>query len=332
MMADLTTPMSVAVLTFLLSLLLVVCWALSRAQRPLQISKVNHALVTGGSQGIGACVASLLAARGVSHLTILSRDISKLNAIKKEISSAHPSCSVAVISVDVTSASATERAVNQAVEANGPPEVVICAAGGAMPKRFEDAPIEDFERAIKLNYLGVVYVAKAVMPHLKTHKRSHIVFVSSMAGQVGIYGYTSYSPSKFALRGFAEALSMEVRHFGVHVTVAYPPDTDTPGLKNERNTTPEETVALSEGSGMWSPQVVAKKLVDSMARGHTAVNYGIDGLMLGTLTVGMGRASTVLDAIKEVALMGLLRAVALGYVTSFYATVASMARKRAKRA
>ena len=83
---------------------------------------------------------------------------------------------------------------------------------------------------------------------------------------------------------------------------------------------------------MWSPQVVAKKLVDSMARGHTAVNYGIDGLMLGTLTVGMGRASTVLDAIKEVALMGLLRAVALGYVTSFYATVASMARKRAKRA
>ena len=53
------------------------------------------------------------------------------------------------------------------------------------------------------------------------------------AGQIGIFGYTAYSASKFALRGFSEALQMELRPHNIYLHVAYPPDTDTPGYKEE---------------------------------------------------------------------------------------------------
>ena len=68
----------------------------------------------------------------------------------------------------------------------------------------------------------------------------HVVLVSSMAGQVGIFGMTAYSASKFALRGFAEALRMECKPHGVKVALVFPPDTDTPGFEQENKTTPPE--------------------------------------------------------------------------------------------
>ena len=86
---------------------------------------------------------------------------------------------------------------------------------------------------MRINYLGSVFCTKSVIDSMKSRKFGRIVFVSSQAGQIGIFGYSAYSATKFALRGFAEALQMEVKPYGVYVTVAYPPDTDTPGLKEE---------------------------------------------------------------------------------------------------
>ena len=62
-----------------------------------------------------------------------------------------------------------------------------------------------------VNYLGSVLLTRAVGPSLVRQKQGRVVFVSSMAGQLGLFGYTAYSPSKFALRGLAESLQMEVR-------------------------------------------------------------------------------------------------------------------------
>ena len=62
-----------------------------------------------------------------------------------------------------------------------------------------------------VNYLGTVYPTRAVLPYMKQNGQGRIVCVSSQAGQLGLYGYTAYSGTKFALMGFAEALQMEVR-------------------------------------------------------------------------------------------------------------------------
>ena len=86
---------------------------------------------------------------------------------------------------------------------------------------------------MRINYLGSVYCTKAVAESMKKLKFGRIVFVSSQAGQIGVFGYTAYSATKFALRGLVECLQMELKPYNIYVTLAYPPDTDTPGLKTE---------------------------------------------------------------------------------------------------
>lgn len=83
----------------------------------------------------------------------------------------------------------------------------------------------------------------------------------------GIYGYSAYSGGKWAVRGLAEALFMELIGTGVRLTLAFPPDTDTPGLKNEDLTKPKETKLISGSAGLQSPENVAKSMIhDAMVR------------------------------------------------------------------
>lgn len=63
---------------------------------------------------------------------------------------------------------------------------------------------------MEVNYLGSVYPTRAVITTMKERRMGRIMFVASQAGQIGLFGYTAYSPSKFALRGLAESLQMEV--------------------------------------------------------------------------------------------------------------------------
>jgi 3-dehydrosphinganine reductase len=86
---------------------------------------------------------------------------------------------------------------------------------------------------MRVNYMGSVYCTKAVIDSMKSRRFGRIVFVSSQAGQLGVFGYSAYSSSKFALRGFAEVLQMELKPYNILVTLSFPPDTDTPGLATE---------------------------------------------------------------------------------------------------
>jgi 3-dehydrosphinganine reductase len=79
---------------------------------------------------------------------------------------------------------------------------------------------------------------------MKSRRNGHITFVSSAAGQCAIWGYTAYSPSKFAIRGFAEALHMELLPYNIGVSILFPPNTETEGFEEELKTMPEEVGVL----------------------------------------------------------------------------------------
>jgi 3-dehydrosphinganine reductase len=66
------------------------------------------------------------------------------------------------------------------------------------------------QKMMDVNYIGSVHATKAALKRMKSNRTGRIVFLSSQAGQLGVYGYTGYSATKYALRGFAEALQMEV--------------------------------------------------------------------------------------------------------------------------
>jgi len=79
-----------------------------------------------------------------------------------------------------------------------------------------------------------------------------------MAGLVGIFGYTAYTPTKYALRGFAESLHMELRPHNIRVSLSFPPDVDTPQLAEENKYKPAETKAIAEGAGLFTADQLAQ--------------------------------------------------------------------------
>jgi len=112
-----------------------------------------------------------------------------------------------------------------------------------------------------------------------THEKKGglIVNTSSIAGIIGIFGYSDYSASKFGLIGFSEALRGEVKQYNINVAVLCPPDTATPGFQNENLTKAAETRTLSEGASLMTSDQVAQVLFKELPRKKFMIVPGVSG-------------------------------------------------------
>ncbi len=169
--------------------------------------------------------------------------------------------------------SATFAALEQAGHT---PSILINSAGISEPGYFQELELETFERSMRINYFGTLYTTKALVPKLLERCDGYIVNVSSVAGLIGVFGYTAYSGSKFAVTGFTEALRAELKPHGVGVSLLCPPDTDTPMLKHEREVVPKETKALNSGGGLLSAEQVAQALVKGVCARRAVIVPGRD--------------------------------------------------------
>jgi 3-dehydrosphinganine reductase len=248
----------------------------------MQLSN-QHVFITGGSSGIGLALARQAAAAG-SRLSLVGRDSAKLAAAARDVRAAVPGVSeIVTVPADVSVESAVLAALHTAEAVHGPVDILITSAGVARPGYFEEIPVSVFERTMAVNYFGTLYAIKAVVPGMRARGRGAVVLISSGAGLVGLFGYTPYAPSKFALRGLAEALRGELKPAGVAVTIVYPPDTDTPQLAEENLTKPPETKALTAGGGLWTADAVARVTLDAVRRGRFAVAPGVQLTILAWL-------------------------------------------------
>ena len=224
-------------------------------------------LLTGGSSGIGLATARLLRSHG-AHLILVARDAQKLARTKDDLSKIPASgAGLDTVSVDI----GDEAAVKQALASppgGRPIDVLINNAGVTMPGHFLELPQAKFEELMRTNYFGPVYVTRTVLPAMVERGKGDVAFVCSLAGLMGIFGYTAYSASKFALRGFAEALRYEMKPKGIRVTVCYPPDTDTPQLAFEDPYKPAETRAIAGNAKALSADVVAATLLQGIVAGR----------------------------------------------------------------
>ncbi len=231
-------------------------------------------LITGGSSGIGLALGRQAATAG-ARVSLVARDPVKLAAARAAIREASPAgAEVVVVSADVAVETEILAALQVAEKVHGPVDVLITSAGVARPGYFEEVPVSVFERTMAVNYFGTLYPLKAVVPAMRRRGRGAVVLISSGAGLVGLFGYTPYAPSKFALRGLAEALRGELKSTGVSVTIVYPPDTDTPQLIEENLTKPVETKALTAGGGLWTAEAVAQVTLAGVQRGRFAITPG----------------------------------------------------------
>ena len=247
---------------------------MTKKQQPL--AKIaDHAIITGGSSGIGLAIAVLLAERG-ANITLMARRPDLLASARDTVLAARrsPEQKILTVPVDVADKAAVDAAFAKAVAENGPCDFLVTSAGVSLPGYFDELPSEAFATSMQVNYFGTLYAIQAVVPGMRKLGRGRIVLISSGAGIIGVFGYTTYSPTKFALRGLAESLRPELVRSGVGVSIVYPPDTDTPMLKEEAKTKPPETEAIAAEAKVWSAEGVAKAALDGVDAGRFVIAPG----------------------------------------------------------
>ena len=227
----------------------------------------KNCLITGGSSGIGLALAKELAAKN-ANVWILARSADKLQSALKEIQALRQSETqkFGCFTVDVADHKAVTDMVNACIQANGAPDILINSAGISHPGYAQDLSPDIYRHLMEVNYLGMVYITKAFLPAMLQRQSGCIINISSMAGYIGAFGYSAYSGSKFAMTGFSESLRAEMKPHGIQVSIAFPPETDTPMLIYENPLMPMETKALGEGSGRMSSEAVARAILKGMER------------------------------------------------------------------
>lgn len=198
----------------------------------------RHVLITGGSAGIGKALAARLLARR-ARVTLLARSEPRLQAALEELrAGAEGEAQLQYVCASTTSSEQLLPAIARAEAAFGPVDCLIANAGGAVPGLFLEMEMETFESQMQLNYLGTVRAIKAVLPQMAARRSGRLIIVASGAAVVSFMGYSSYAPTKWALRGLADSLRNEMCGLGVSVHIAYPPDTETPGFERENQSKP----------------------------------------------------------------------------------------------
>src|SRR5580692_3949274 len=151
------------------------------------------ALVTGGSRGIGAAIAKRLAADGATVAITYAKDASAASAVVKAIET--DGGKAVAIQADAADAKAIESAVNQAVATLGRLDVLVNNAGTALPKKFEDATLEELDRVININLRGTFVATQAALKHMNNGGR--IIMIGSCVGErMMTPGLVPYSASK----------------------------------------------------------------------------------------------------------------------------------------
>ena len=229
--------------------------------------KGKMVLITGGSSGIGLATAEKLAAKG-ANLWLLARRIDQLEQAKEIVSSkrANPDQLIEIVSVDVSSSDQVEQIVGTIIEEVGIPDILINSAGITYPGYLDKLDLEVIQQLMDVNYLGIVNTTKAVLPGMLDRGSGSIVNISSMAAIISLPGYTAYGASKFAVRGFTESLRSEVKRKGIHIAIVYPPDTDTPQLKNELPLRPPEVNIIAGLDSVISPEEVADDVIKGIVK------------------------------------------------------------------
>jgi 3-dehydrosphinganine reductase len=243
------------------------------------------ALITGGSRGIGLAVAKKLARMGV-NIWILARDEEQLETAKIEIRKECLSTNqiVDTLRADVSKYDELKTVVEGFLQKAGTPDFLINSAGVVQPGNFEKLDPSSFKWMMDINYLGMVYITQMIIPGMMERKSGWVVNISSLAGIVPLYGYSGYSASKFAVRGFSDVLRSEMIPHKVNVAIVFPPDTDTDQLQYDKLYKPEVTRILTETSGLLSPEAVADAIISGINKNYYMILPGWEGKVLYRLS------------------------------------------------
>lgn len=251
------------------------------------------AVVTGAGSGIGRATALALARQGA---VVALADLDASSA-KETAALVDGASRTSVHQVDVTSESAMRALVEDVIAEHGAVDVVVNNAGIApAPGPAQYLPLSTYRRIMDVNYWGMVYGSLFFLPHLLSRPEANLVNVASNAGIIAYPRLAPYSASKFAIRGFSEALRMELRKTCVQVTVVCPGSTHTRIIENSPVVADSEREHLQERFDKTfgrPPEAVAEVIVRAIRQNRPRALAGPDTLAFDALArvapAGYGR-------------------------------------------
>ena len=216
------------------------------------------AVVTGASSGIGQETARLLARQGW-HCVLVARREDELRQLASELGGEYELC-------DVADREAVADATARILERHPAIDLLVNSAGILARGSFVDAPLDEIERALVVNYLGCVWMTRGLLDGLReaarTSGRSHIATIASIGGAIVFTPAAPYSASKFAQVAFSRSLRASLRGTGVEVHTIMPGFVTTPGFPHPR--------IFSTPLGrpfVVGPERVARKVLSAIERG-----------------------------------------------------------------
>lgn len=214
-----------------------------------------RAVVTGGSSGIGLATARLLRERG-TELVLLAHDPTRLETAVREVG-AEP------LAADLADPDDSARVAARLAQLR--PDLVVHCAGVGLERAAERTSPEEVRRLLEVNLVAATTITAAVLPVMQARGSGHLVFVTSLAGRLGVAGEPAYSATKAALDAYATSVAAHCRPRGIRVTTVVPGVVDTPFFT--RRGTPY-------GRRLPRPvpaALVAARLVDAVEHDRTEV-------------------------------------------------------------
>jgi short-subunit dehydrogenase len=221
-------------------------------------------LVTGASSGIGRAVAERAAGEG-GRVALVSQDAEALDQVAQRLRSL--GAEVHAIVCDVTDRAASLAAVDRASGLLGGIDVAVLNAGVGRHRMLFEHELENAEHLIRVNVLGTLYFAHALVPRMLSRGEGWLVFVASIGGLLPLPGEAVYSASKFAIVGLAESLSVELEP-AVHVLTLCPGMVENTGFLHDDE---RDRVTATARHLAVTPEAVARAMFEGLARGRRRV-------------------------------------------------------------
>jgi NAD(P)-dependent dehydrogenase (short-subunit alcohol dehydrogenase family) len=252
--------------------------------------KGGVAVVTGAGSGIGRALAHRLA---IEKMSLALADVNEhgLGGTARELAERFGEKKLAVSThiVNVADAAGMEAFASDVLQRHGRVTLLINNAGVALQGNFEEITLADFEWLMGINFWGVVYGVRNFLPALRQQPRAHIVNLSSIYGLISPAGQTAYCASKFAVRGFTEALLHELAGTNVGVSCVHPGGVKTPIAKNARvgagvhSSIRDLNLARFDLHAVLPPEAAADRIVRGVKRNEPRILVGDDAVRIDRL-------------------------------------------------
>jgi len=229
--------------------------------------KDKIAIITGGSQGLGKATAKYFVELGGSvcivarRTEILKRAANEIDEVKFDDSQF-----IEIIACDTTIMDKLKPLLTEFIEKYGIPDYLFNCVGYAYADYIEKISLEDYKKNMEVNYYGQLVPILILLPYFMKKKKGYIANVSSILGYMGLMGFTTYVPSKYAVVGLSETLRNELKPYKIYVSILYPPSMDTPGFKIENETKPEECRIMEARGGLKTPEDVAEVFIHGILK------------------------------------------------------------------